>query len=80
MFVLCSAVRTALCRATCDVQKCAGLSVDGGQKRQQELTALTGYLKTVVHLGGVQTPTPREIPKALQNRAKLNPILKNVKN
>ena len=28
---------------------------------------------------GVQTPLP-EIPKALQNRAKLNPIVKNVKN
>ena len=30
---------------------------------------------------GVQTPPPPpEIPKALQNRAKLNPIVKNVKN
>jgi len=29
--------------------------------------------------GGVQPPTP-EIPKALQNRAKLNPIVKTVKN
>jgi len=28
---------------------------------------------------GVQTPPP-EIPKALQNRAKLNPIVKSVKN
>jgi len=28
---------------------------------------------------GVQPPTP-EIPKALQNRAKLNPIVKTVKN
>ena len=28
---------------------------------------------------GVQTPPP-EIPKALQNRAKLNPIVKTVKN
>jgi len=28
---------------------------------------------------GVQTP-PHEIPKALQNRAKLNPIVKIVKN
>jgi len=33
--------------------------------------------------GGVQPPTPPpppEIPKALQNRAKLDPIVKNVKN
>jgi len=30
--------------------------------------------------GGVQTPPPTEIPKALQNRAKLNPIVKTVKN
>jgi len=29
---------------------------------------------------GVQTPPPREIPKALQTRAKLNPIVKTVKN
>jgi len=30
--------------------------------------------------GGVQTPHPTpEIPKALQNRAKFNPIVKNVK-
>jgi len=28
---------------------------------------------------GVQTPPPPEIPKAIQNRAKLNPIVKNVK-
>ena len=29
--------------------------------------------------GGVQTP-PLKFPKALQNRAKLNPIVKTVKN
>ena len=29
---------------------------------------------------GVQPPPPPEIPKALQNRAKLNPIVKTVKN
>jgi len=29
---------------------------------------------------GVQTPLPPEIPKAIQNRAKLNPIVKTVKN
>ena len=29
---------------------------------------------------GVQTPPPPEIPKALQNHAKLNPIVKTVKN
>jgi len=28
----------------------------------------------------VVQPPPTEIPKALQNRAKLNPILKTVKN
>ena len=32
--------------------------------------------------GGLRgsTPSPPEIPKALQNRAKLNPIVKTVKN
>jgi len=29
---------------------------------------------------GVQTPSPPEIPKILQNRAKLNPIVKTDKN
>jgi len=29
---------------------------------------------------GVQNPPPPEIPKAFQNRAKLNPIVKTVKN
>ena len=29
---------------------------------------------------GAFKPPPREIPKALQNRAKLNPIVKTVKN
>ena len=29
---------------------------------------------------GVQTPSPTETPKALQNHAKLNPIVKTVKN
>jgi len=38
--------------------------------------------RPVAYRGGggvVQTP-PSEIPKALQNRAKLNPIVKTVKN
>ena len=30
--------------------------------------------------GGIWTAPPPEIPKALQNRAKLNPIVKTVKN
>jgi len=30
--------------------------------------------------GGVRGSNPPEIPKALQNRAKLNPIVKTVKN
>jgi len=30
--------------------------------------------------GGCSNPPPPEIPKALQNRAKLNPIVKTVKN
>ena len=30
--------------------------------------------------GGSNTPPPPEIPKALQNRARLNPIVKPVKN
>jgi len=29
---------------------------------------------------GVQTPPPPEIPNVLQNRAKINPIVKTVKN
>jgi len=29
---------------------------------------------------GSNPPNPHEIPKALQNRAKLNPIVKTVKN
>ena len=33
-----------------------------------------------VEVWGVQTPPPPEIPKALQNRAKLIPIVKTVKN
>ena len=33
---------------------------------------------SVAYRGGFQTPP--EIPKALQNRAKLNPIAKTVKN
>jgi len=34
--------------------------------------------RTEVGFGGVQTPP--EVPKALQNRAKINPIVKTVKN
>jgi len=30
--------------------------------------------------GGFKLPPPPEIPKVLQNRAKLSPIVKNVKN
>ena len=30
--------------------------------------------------GGSAPPPPPEIPKALQNRAKLNPIVKTIKN
>jgi len=39
------------------------------------------YLRmvAVVRGGGVQTAPPPEIPKALQNRAKLNPTVKTVK-
>jgi len=46
----------------------------------------TLFLKYVAHSGvprggfGVFEPPPPEIPKALQNRAKLNPIVKTVKN
>ena len=38
---------------------------------------------SVAYRGGVwvvQNPPPAEIPKALQNRAKLNPIVRTVKN
>jgi len=39
-------------------------------------------LTAVVYRGewGYSTPPPPEIPKALQNHAKLNPIVKTVKN
>jgi len=37
-------------------------------------------LLPVAYRGGVSTPPPPEISKALQNRAKLNPIVKTVKN
>jgi len=36
--------------------------------------------KRVAYRGGVSTLPPPEIPKALQNHAKLNPIVKTVKN
>jgi hypothetical protein len=39
------------------------------------------YLNAVAYRGGVGVlKPPPEIPKALQNRAKLNPSVKNVKN
>jgi len=40
-----------------------------------------GHLRTVAYRGGEGvTPPPPEIPKAIKNRAKLNPIVKTVKN
>jgi len=40
-----------------------------------------GYMQWRTEGGlGVQHPPPTEITKALQNRAKLNPIVKTVKN
>ena len=49
-----------------------------------ELTKLKRYLiqdsQSVAHRGGEGSTPPPEIPKALQNRAKLNPIVKTVKN
>ena len=38
------------------------------------------WLLSVVYRGGIGEFTPPEIPKALQNRAKLNSIVKTVKN
>jgi len=48
------------------------------------LPAIAGFLgdkqwRIEGEVWGVQTPPP-EIPKALKNRAKLNPIVKTVKN
>ena len=44
--------------------------------------ATTMYQNTVAYRGGgiLGVQTPPEIPKALQNRAKLNPTVKTVKN
>ena len=39
-----------------------------------------GYNRTVAYLGGGRVQPPPEIPKILQNRAKLNPIVKTVNN
>jgi len=39
-----------------------------------------GQWRTEREGGGFNTPPPPEIPKGLQNRAKLNPILKTVEN
>ena len=41
-------------------------------------TAIDRSIGVPRRVGGVQTPP--EIPNALQNRAKLNPIVKTVKN
>ena len=37
-------------------------------------------MEAVAYRGGFNPPLPTEIPKALQNRAKLNQIVKTVKN
>jgi hypothetical protein len=50
---------------------------------RNEGTFFFSIMYTVAQLraeGGVLKPNPTEIPKALQNRAKLNPIVKTVKN
>ena len=49
---------------------------------QRTVSPIYEYVETVAYRGGggVQTPPPPEIPKALQNRAKHNPIVKTVKN
>jgi len=46
-----------------------------GPSSEQKIQRYSG----VPRGGGVKSPPP-EIPKALQNRAKLNPIVKTVKN
>jgi len=48
-------------------------------KYSRDVTWL-GAVAYRVGVGGFYTPPPSEIPKALQNRAKLNPIVKNVEN
>jgi len=45
----------------------------------QALLIAVQYLMTVTYGGGLGVQSP-EIPKVFQNRAKLNPIFKTVKN
>ena len=58
-----------------DLQK-VGWGMDWIDLAQDRAVAYQGGFKG---FGGVQPPPP-EIPKALQNRAKLNPTVKTVKN
>jgi len=58
---------------------------DWHTERNRLVFLLTTVLYTVAYRGGggwgvLGVQTPSEIPKALQNRAKLNPIVKTVKN
>ena len=49
--------------------------------QDQQWPGLGGYIQWRTDGGGVWgVEPPPEIPKALQNRAKLNPIVKTVKN
>jgi len=61
IFVLSSAVRRTVSRATCGTRECVGLSIRGNQKELQELTALIVCLKTTVFVGSSATAVGRQV-------------------
>ena len=64
------------------VTSCRMSKVFSGLTRETESSDKTNFVYlSGVPRGGVQPPQPpHKIPRALQNRAKLNPIVKTVKN
>ena len=73
-------IRFAVNRKEFASVRCAGWVVTDGiisLRRKQEI--ISGVPRGGLGVLGVSNP-PSEIPKALQNRAKLNPIVKTVKN
>ena len=68
------AVITVIGRFVCYCMRKAGTRISETYR-----TELSGTHTSGVPRGGVQPPPP-DIPKAHQNRAKLNPIVKTVKN
>ena len=58
------------------------IKIELNNRLLQSVHFLPGHLYSGVPRGGVgcSKPPPPEIPKVLQNRAKLNPIVKTVQN